>query len=345
MALRKVLITGSCGLVGSVAVKFFSDLGARVTGVDNNQRGKLFGKEGSVQEALDRNNEIPTYTHHNISVINKMVIERLLDLAKPDLIIHCAAQPSHEKSAEVPFEDFMINAVGTFNMLEAARTHCPDTPFIHVSTNKVYGDRPNQIKLREAIGRFHYDDPDYVDGIDENMSIDQSTHSPFGVSKAAADLAVQEFGRYFGMPTVCFRCGCITGAAHRGVEQHGFLNYLCKAAKQGKVYTIYGHKGKQVRDNIHAYDLVNAFYQFALSPRAGEVYNIGGGHDNSTSILEAIRDIKEISGLEVKTAEGPLRKGDHVCYYTNNSKFKSHYPEWKITKDREDILQEMLLGK
>ena len=341
MAIKKVLITGSCGLVGSEAVRFFADLGAQVTGVDNDQRGRLFGKEGSITDTLKNLNGVSSYRHHSVSIINKMVIERLVDLSQPDLIIHCAAQPSHEKSAEVPFEDFMINAVGTLNILEAARVYCPETPFVHVSTNKVYGDTPNRLRMREAISRFHLED--HPDGIDETMSIDKSTHSPFGVSKAAADLAVQEYGRYYGMPTVAFRCGCITGSAHKGVEQHGFLNYICRAARTKKVYTIYGHKGKQVRDNIHAFDLVQAFYQFALSPRAGEVYNMGGGLGNSVSINEAIHHIKELSGLELQTTDGPARKGDHICYYTNYKKFQSHYPEWKITKSTEDMMSEMLL--
>lgn len=344
MSLRKVLITGSCGLVGSEAVRFFTDIGATVTGIDNDGRGGWFGRAGStkpVREALKR---IPTYRHHDISVINKMVIDRLVQLCKPDLIIHCAAQPSHDKSAEIPFEDFMTNATGTVNMLEAARTHCPETPFVFVSTNKVYGDGPNRIKLRESIAQWNYDDDRYLTGIDESFPIDQSMHSPFGASKAAADLMVQEYGRYYGLPTACFRCGCVTGAGQQGVELHGFLSHLCRTAVARKPYTIYGHKGKQVRDNIHASDLVAAFHEFAKSPKRGEVYNLGGGRDNATSVISAIARIKDVSGLEVETSEAPARKGDHIVYYTDYAKFQRDYPNWRITKGLDDIMEELVGG-
>jgi CDP-paratose 2-epimerase len=345
MGLGKVLITGSCGLVGSEAVRFFADMGCIIYGIDNDNRGRWFGQSGSIKTVEEQLSTVSNYKTLHISILNKLVLAETVKLCDPDLIIHCAAQPSHEKSAEIPFEDFMVNATGTINLLEAAREHCPNTPFIHLSTNKVYGDRPNQIHLRESISRFHYDDSDYIDGIDENMPIDQCTHSPFGASKAAADLIVQEYGRYYGMPTVCFRCGCITGANHQGVEQHGFLSYLCKTAKQEKIFKIYGYGGKQVRDIIHVSDLVLAFYEYMKKPRPGEVYNIGGGFENSCSILEAIWTIKDIAGIEVKTTYWPARKGDHICYYTNFNKFKSHYPSWGIKRDLQSIFEELLIWK
>jgi CDP-paratose 2-epimerase len=233
----------------------------------------------------------------------------------------------------------MTNAVGTINLLEAAREHCPESPFIFLSTNKVYGDGPNKIILRETPSRYDFAD---ILGVNESMSIDQTLHSPFGASKASADLMVQEYGKYYDMPTVCFRCGCLTGVGQQGVELHGFLNYLCKTAKAGKEYTVYGHGGKQVRDMLHVSDLVNAFHEFAKCPSNGEVYNMGGGYANSISILEAIQQIKNIKGLEVKTKEGPARKGDHVCYYSNLDKFRHHYPSWNINKQIKDILEEML---
>lgn len=342
MGLSKVLITGSCGLVGSEATRYFAKIGMKVFGIDNDKRGDWFGQQGSVSPMINKFKHLANYTHHSFSIINKMMIEQVVKLCRPDLIIHCAAQPSHDKSAQIPFEDFMVNAAGTVNLLEAARAYCPETPFIHLSTNKVYGDRPNQIKLRESIARFHYDEEQWMKGIDETMPIDQSMHSPFGASKASADLMVQEYGRYYGLPTVCFRCGCITGEDHQGVELHGFLNYLCRTAKAKKVYKVYGHKGKQVRDNIHAYDLATAFHEFALNPKGGEVYNIGGGKDNSCSIISAITKIEDISGLKVETEEAPPRKGDHIVYYTNYAKFQRDYPNWKITKELDDILESML---
>jgi CDP-paratose 2-epimerase len=287
--------------------------------------------------------EIKEYHHWPRSILSKTSLNTIFQIEKFDLIIHCAAQPSHDMSAGIPYEDFQTNALGTINLLEIARQWCPETPFIFVSTNKVYGDRPNQIKLREAISRFHYDEEAYKAGIDESMSIDQCLHSPFGASKAAADLMVQEYGRYFNMPTVCFRCGCITGLAQQGVELHGFLNYLCKTVKEDRPYTIYGHKGKQVRDVIHAADLVAAFHAFALNPKKGEVYNMGGGHENTCSLLEALDLAEEYSGKKPKILHSDARKGDHICYYTDYRKFQKDYTNWRITKSVPEMIQEMLL--
>lgn len=342
MVIKKVLITGSCGLVGSESVKFFTQIGFDVYGIDNDNRGVWFGKNGSVFEITKELKKIHNYNHFNLNIINKNQIKKIIKKIKPDLILHCAAQPSHDKSAIIPYEDFVVNAVGTMNILESIREFCPKSIMIYVSTNKVYGDKPNEIIMKESISRFWYDEEKYKNGIDETMSIDQSLHSPFGSSKASADLMVQEYGKYYGIHTACFRCGCITGLNHQGVELHGYLNYLCKTIKKGELYTIYGHKGKQVRDNIHAQDLVLAFWEFIKNPKIGEVYNIGGGIDNSCSIIDVISKIEKIIKTKSKIAYAEARKGDHICYYTNFNKFKSHYPNWKITKDVDAIIKEIL---
>lgn len=342
MSIKQVLITGSCGLVGSETAKFFLKQGIKVTGIDNNQRRYWFGEEGSIAQTLYVLGGFSNYTHHELNVRDQIEIENVVKSSQPDLIIHCAAQPSHEKSAEVPLEDFMVNAVGTVNLLEASRRHCPETCFIHLSTNKVYGDRPNFIRLKETEDRFDFDDPNYVLGINEQMTIDQCLHSPFGASKASSDLMVQEYGKYYGMPTTCLRCGCITGIGQQGVEQHGFLNYLCRTANKQNKYIVYGHKGKQVRDIIHVTDLVSAFIEIANNPKSGEIYNMGGGWENSISILEAIEWVAELSGLTMTTEEGPPRKGDHICYYSNTQKFRSHYTNWTINKNIRDIFVELL---
>lgn len=340
---HKVLVTGSCGLVGSEASLHFMNLGATVLGIDNNSRKKWFGKEGDVakiQEFLCR--QAKGYMHFSIDVTSPTLIDSVVRDFMPDLVIHCAGQPSHEKSAEIPRMDFVVNAQGTINILEAVRVICPEVPFIFVSTNKVYGDRPNALVYTTIGDRYILTKANH-DGIDETMPIDTCLHSPFGASKAAADIMVQEYGQYYGMKTVCFRCGCITGANHQGVEQHGFLSHLCLTAKRGEIYTIYGHKGKQVRDNIHVHDLVQAFELWAQRPGCGDVYNMGGGFDNSCSVLEAIKII-ESRGSEVKIRMGPERKGDHLCYYTNFTKFRRQYPQWSITRSLHDIFEE-LLGK
>ena len=340
MTFNKVLITGSCGLVGAEASLYFANLGAQVVGIDNNSRKKWFGHGGDTSPVRKTLEKLSRYEHLDIDLTQERFLPALLEQTEPDLVIHCAGQPSHEKSAEIPLEDFQINALATVKLLDAVRISCPKTPFVFTSTNKVYGDGPNFLRTKESNLRIDFFD--HRLGVTEDMSLDCVTHSPFGASKVAADIMVQEYGLYYGMNTVCFRCGCITGSKHRGVEQHGFLSYLCKTAKEGKVYTIYGHDGKQVRDNIHAYDLVLAFHAWAERPCPGSVYNIGGGVENSCSILEAIEKIREITGIEVKTNFGPARKGDHCCYYSDMTAFKRDY-SWHITRDLKSIMTELLV--
>jgi CDP-paratose 2-epimerase len=268
-------------------------------------------------------------------------IESLLDEIRPDLIIHCAAQPSHDLAARIPIEDFEVNAVGTLNLLEATRKSVPGAVFIFLSTNKVYGDAPNRIKLKELDTRWDYDDPDYVNGIPETFSIDQSKHSLFGASKVAADILVQEYGRYFGMLTCVFRGGCLTGSSHSGAELHGFLSYFFKAAKESKTYTIYGYKGKQVRDQIHSHDVIRACDAFFKAPTCGAVYNIGGGKSNSVSILECIDKVGDILDKKIVYDYDEVNRiGDHICYYSDLTKFKSDYPDWDITYSIDDIFED-----
>jgi CDP-paratose 2-epimerase len=336
--MNKILITGSGGLVGSEAVRYFSPLAEEIIGLDNNSRGRWFGSQGSVSASIERNHTFSNYKHLSLDIRNMDNISHLMRYLVPDAIIHCAGQPSHEKSAEIPFEDFQINTVGTVNLLEAARKYASKCSFVFTSTNKVYGDRPNHLPMIEKDTRFEL----IQDGIAEDMPIDQSLHSPFGANKAAADLIVQEYGKYYRMNTVCFRCGCITGGNHQGVEQHGFLNYLCKTVASEKTYTIFGHKGKQVRDNIHAADLISAFHAYLISPRRAAVYNIGGGKENSCSVLEAIQIAKELTKKNPQIKYDVGRKGDHICYQTNYNLFQSHYPTWKIKYPLKKIFQEIL---
>lgn len=333
--MKRILVTGSGGLVGSEVVRHFSKISDEILGIDNDSRGRWFGNYGSVQKSI---NDLKyfNYKHLSIDIKNNDIINDLIQSYQPTAIIHCAGQPSHEKSAEIPYEDFQVNTVGTVNLLEAMRQFVPNCSFIFTSTNKVYGDNPNRLPILEFENRY------LAPLVDESMSIDNCLHSPFGSNKAAADLIVQEYGKYYNLNTVCFRCGCITGGNHKGVEQHGFLSYLCKVAKSKEIYTIYGYNGKQVRDNIHAADLVSAFYAYLLNPSCGAVYNIGGGLSNSCSVLEAIKIIEEITGFAVKTKFGESRKGDHICYMTNNKLFQSHYPSWKITRLLPQIFQEIL---
>lgn len=344
---RTALVTGSAGLVGSECVRFFSKKGFKIIGIDNDMRKNFFGKEASVvwnkKLLLD---EVKDYVHHDIDIRDEKAMERLFRDVKFDLIIHAASQPSHDWAARDPHTDFSINATGTLVLLENFRKFCPDAVFIFTSTNKVYGDRPNHLPLVELEKRYELpEDHRYYNGIDESMSIDACLHSLFGASKIAADIMVQEYGRYFGLKTAAFRGGCLTGPAHSGTMLHGFLSYLVKCCLDGRKYTICGYKGKQVRDNIHSYDLVNAFYHFYLKPRYGEVYNMGGSRFSNVSILEAIELCEKISKkkLHYEYAE-ENRKGDHIWWISDVSKFKAHYPDWTFGYDIYSILEEMIKG-
>jgi CDP-paratose 2-epimerase len=340
---QSLLVTGSSGLIGSEVVSFFSDLGWYVHGVDNNMRAQFFGAAGDTRWNQFRlTKEYPNFTHHELDVRDRMRVEELIKKLRPSAIVHCAAQPSHDLAASRPFDDFDVNAVGTLNLLEAARQYCPDSPFVYMSTNKVYGDAPNEITLIELDTRWDYADPAFSEGIPENFRIDQSKHSLFGASKLAADVMVQEYGRYFGMPTCCLRGGCLTGPNHSGVELHGFLSFLVRCNIEGRTYKIYGYKGKQVRDNIHSVDVARFIDCFIAAPRSAEVYNIGGGRQNSISILEAFQAVSVISGKPMKYEyqEAP-RIGDHICYISNLQKMRNHYPRWTITKDLKTTLAEI----
>jgi CDP-paratose 2-epimerase len=316
-------------------VTFFCGEDWEVYGLDNNMRKDFFGPQGDTLWNRHRlQNTFKTFRYHEVDVRDR---QRVLDFVaeiRPSAIIHTAAQPSHDLAATRPFDDFDVNAVGTLNLLEAARRACPEAPFIHMSTNKVYGDAPNRLNLVEKATRWDYADPEYADGIKETFVIDGSMHSLFGASKVAADVMVQEYGRYFQMPTCCLRGGCLTGPNHSGVELHGFLSFLVKCNLEGRTYKVFGYKGKQVRDNIHSYDVVRFMNQFLRAPRAGEVYNLGGGRGNSISILEAFSLISQISGKEMSYEYiDQNRKGDHICYISDLGKMKAHYPGWHITRD------------
>ncbi|MCX7712899.1 MAG: NAD-dependent epimerase/dehydratase family protein [Chthoniobacterales bacterium] len=339
----KILVTGSSGLIGSEVCLFFADKGWEIHGIDNNQRAVFFGPQGDTRWNQRRLQElIPGFSHHEIDIRNRDGILRLVAEVKPDAIVHSAAQPSHDRAASIPFDDFDTNATGTLNLLEAARRFCPDSPFVHMSTNKVYGDRPNTLPLIELETRWEFADPTYQEGIAEDFPIDQSKHSLFGASKVAADIIVQEYGRYFGMPTCCLRGGCLTGPNHAGVELHGFLSYLVKCNVEGKEYRIFGYKGKQVRDNIHSEDVSRFIWEFIQSPRQGEVYNIGGGKANSCSILEAFEITKKFTGKEQQYSYvSENRIGDHICYYSNLKKIRTHYPNWNISISLEETIRQI----
>ena len=342
MARRTALITGSSGLIGSEAVTFLDQLGWAVHGVDNNMRRDFFGDDGDTTWNLRRlESSTSAFEHHSADIRDQKLMDELVARTTPDLIVHCAAQPSHDLAARRPFDDFDVNARGTLNVLEAARRHTPDSPFVFMSTNKVYGDAPNERELVELETRWDYADPDNYDGIDENCRIDATMHSLFGASKAAADLMVQEYGRYFGMPTVCFRGGCLTGPHHSGAELHGFLAYLARAVREGLPYRIFGYKGKQVRDNIHSYDVCTAIMAFCDAPRSGAVYNLGGGRANSVSMLEAIARFEDLFGTSM-TAEyvEEARRGDHICYISDLSRFRADYPGWSLSMSLDDIFED-----
>lgn len=340
---RRVLVTGSCGLIGSEVTRSFARLGFSVTGIDSNHRAVFFGPEGDTSWMLEQlRSEIRDYRHEAIDIRNREAVLALMQGLKPDLIIHTAAQPSHDRAASIPFLDFEVNALGTLHLLEAARRSCPESPFIHMSTNKVYGDRPNELALTELETRWDYADPAFAQGIAEDFPIDQSKHSIFGASKTAADVMVQEYGRYFGMPTCCLRGGCFTGPSHSGVELHGFLSYLVRCNVEGREYKVFGYKGKQVRDNIHSWDVAGFLHEFWKSPRVGEVYNIGGGKPNSCSILEAFQMAERVTGKKMKWCYvNENRAGDHICYYSDLRKMREHYPGWKIVKTLPMIFQEI----
>jgi len=343
--MKTLLVTGSSGLIGSEVCSYFArELGYRVHGVDNNQRANFFGPQGDTrwnQRRLLR--ELPSFVHHELDIRDRAGVLSLVRVVRPTVIVHTAAQPSHDRAAAIPFDDFDTNAVGTLNLLEAARQAAPDAPFVHMSTNKVYGDAPNRIALKELETRWDYADPSYENGVPESFTIDQSKHSLFGASKVAADVMVQEYGRYFGLPTCALRGGCLTGPNHTGVELHGFLSYLVKCNLEEKEYRVFGYKGKQVRDNIHSLDVARFMAAFVSAPRAGEVYNLGGGKSNSVSILEAFKIVEKYSGKPQKhTYVEHARAGDHICYYSDLRKMRAHYPSWNITQTLEDTIRQIV---
>lgn len=342
---KKILITGSAGLIGSEASKFFAGLDFQIYGIDNNMRKYFFGKEASTEwskkELIKKLKD--KYTHYSIDIRNNKKLEEIFKKNEFDLIIHTAAQPSHDWAAKEPFTDFGINALGTLNLLENYKKYSPNAVFIFTSTNKVYGDTPNNLPLVELETRFELPRKHrFYRGIDESMTIDNSKHSIFGASKAAADIMVQEYGKYFGLKTAVFRGGCLTGPAHSGTKLHGFLAYLIKCVATGRKYTIMGYKGKQVRDNIHSFDLVNAFYHVYKKPRNGEVYNIGGSRNSNISILEAILKVEKILNKKaVYEYAQENRIGDHIWYISDVSKFKEHYPDWNFTYNSDKIIEEI----
>ncbi len=341
--MRTLLVTGSSGLIGSEVVSHFAADGWSVHGVDNNLRADFFGPEGDTRWNQARLAQaFQGFRHHEVDIRDRAAVDALLAQVRPAAIVHAAAQPSHDLAARRPFDDFDVNAVGTMNLLEAARRHCPESPFVHMSTNKVYGDAPNEIPRVELASRWDYADPAYREGIPETFRIDQSMHSLFGASKVAADVMVQEYGRYFGMPTCCLRGGCLTGPNHSGVELHGFLSFLIKCNLEGRLYRVFGYQGKQVRDNIHSADVVAFMARFIAAPRQGEVYNLGGGRGNSISILEAFQLAEQVSGKAMRHEYvDQARSGDHICYYSDLRKLKAHYPGWGITRDLRTTFEEI----
>jgi CDP-paratose 2-epimerase len=342
----KTLITGSNGLIGSEVVSYFATQDHHVHGLDNNMRADFFGPQGDTRWNQSRLlNKYKNYQHHEIDVRDREKILNLMARLKPELVVHCASQPSHDLAASRPFDDFDVNAVGTLNLLEATRRHAPEAVFVYMSTNKVYGDAPNEIQFIELEKRWDYADSRFINGISETFRIDQSKHSLFGASKVAADVMVQEYGRYFGMKTCCLRGGCLTGPSHSGVELHGFLSYLVKVNLEEGLYNIFGYKGKQVRDNIHSYDVARFIAAFAANPRCGEVYNLGGGRGNSCSILEAFEIVERITGKKMRYEYVDRnREGDHICYLSDLRKMKSHYPGWDISIPLEQIFEDIVRG-
>lgn len=344
MSENRLLVTGSAGLIGSETVRHFSALGWKVHGIDNNMRADFFGPDGDTTWNLQRlQADVPGYQHHVVDIRDRNAILQTLEDIPVDMIVHAAAQPSHDLAASRPFDDFDVNAGGTLNLLEATRRFRPEATFCFMSTNKVYGDAPNELPLVELDTRWEYANAEDLGGIAETFRIDQSKHSLFGASKVAADVMVQEYGRYFGMKTVCLRGGCLTGAAHSGAELHGFLAYLARCVVEGRPYRVFGYKGKQVRDNIDASDVCRLIERFHTAPRCGEVYNIGGGRGNSVSMLEAISKIETIAGKSLHWEYVPEnRAGDHICYISDLSKLKAHFPGWNIAVSLDTILESIV---
>ena len=344
------IVTGSGGLIGAESVKFFSDKFDKIIGIDNDSRRYFFGKTASVVSNINiLKKEIKNYKHHNLDIRNKSKIEKIFKKYKKNIkfILHCAAQPSHDWAAREPFTDFLINALGTLNILESVRKYSPNAKLVHMSTNKVYGDRPNLLPLKEQKRRYEISKQHkyFQNGIDETMSIDDSKHSLFGASKLAADIYCQEYWKYFGLKIGIFRGCCLTGSLHQGAELHGFLSYLIKTAKEGKKYSIFGYKGKQVRDNIHSEDVVGAIWEFYKTKNNNGVYNIGGGRANSCSILETIDILKKKYDLKLKyKIMKENRSGDHIWYISDNSKFESIHKNWKIKRNLESIIEEIVIN-
>lgn len=344
MNTKRIIVTGSSGLIGSEVVTFFDSHGWQVFGIDNNMRQDFFGPEGDTSWNLARlQNTCNNFSHFQADIRDRAKIVSLFESLRPQLIVHSAAQPSHDLAASRPYDDFDVNAVGTLNVLEAARQACPEAVFVHLSTNKVYGDTPNRIPLVELDTRWDYADPRYANGIDESMSIDQTKRSLFGASKAAGDIWVQEYGRYFGMQTCCLRGGCLTGPSHSGVELHGFLSYLIRCNLEQREYTIFGYKGKQVRDNIHSYDVACCIRAFYEHPSSGAVFNLGGGRENSISILEAFDRASQLTGLPMRYKYSEkAREGDHICYISDLTHLKNSLPGWGITRSLDNIFDEIV---
>lgn len=337
-------MTGSSGLIGSEVCKHFHELGWAIFGIDSNQRAVFFGEKGDTRWNQQRLIEtLKNFTHVELDIRDREGVLRIVKDIAPDAIVHTAAQPSHDRAADIPFEDFDTNAVGTFNLLEATRRYRTDIPFVHMSTNKVYGDAPNLIPMIEQESRWEYADAKYLTGIPETFTIDQSKHSLFGASKVAGDICVQEYGRYFNMPSCVLRGGCLTGPNHTGVELHGFLSYLVKCNLEEKEYTVFGYKGKQVRDNIHSHDVSRFIEEFIKAPRVAEVYNIGGGKQNTCSVLEAFAITEKFSGKKMKyNYSDQNRIGDHICYYSDLTKMRNHYPNWDITVSLEETIRQIV---
>jgi CDP-paratose 2-epimerase len=344
MRKKKILVTGSSGLIGSEAVRYFDRQGTIVIGIDNNMRRRFFGLGGDTTWNLQQlKRTTRNFIHCDIDIRDRKALEQVFLTHNFDLIIHCAAQPSHDKARQIPILDFEVNALGTMNLLEATRQHSPDAVFIHMSTNKVYGDAPNEYELIETPTRYDYANPTDYDGVDETCRIDRTLHSIFGASKTSADVMAQEYGRYFDLQVGILRAGCLTGASHSGVELHGFLSYLIKVSIARKKYTVFGYKGKQVRDQLHSLDVIRAIEAFTQNPRPGEVYNLGGGRENSASILECIDWIEQETGKKLHWIyDEHNRIGDHICYISNLNKFKQHFPEWEVSYNLEMIIKEII---